>query len=431
MVKPSLMVKSTTMMPRLLMADPALRNHLGHHWRTSLGFAAAAREYGVDMTVLADRRFVDGGDFPVPVLPCFQENLYTPRHPFGMGGRVRLRNAAGRRMPLAGRIAQPIIAVQDDFDEDTERLDRALDRLGATMADQLFFHTCTPASVTEIIGGLSRRPAERRPRLHLLFRYDEASCPGGGPTGFFAPFRALREDWQSRVRLFCETEDLAAYYEAGTGLTFDVLPTMAWPSIPADAPPGGDAGAGSDALTLAYLGDARVEKGFLMLPDVVEAIAAGRGPAGRRIHFHIQSHFNIPGGEPGIRAARAALARFAPDLVTLYDTPLDNQTYESVLRAADVILLPYSADTYRRRGSGVLAEALVAGKPVIGPANTWIGRQISQRRGRLFHADWDFTPQLLDLLEHVDACKAAAREHAGTAIERHSPRHQIERLLTP
>ena len=54
-----------------------------------------------------------------------------------------------------------------------------------------------------------------------------------------------------------------------------------------------------------------------------------------------------------------------------------------MLRAADVLLMPYRVDTYKERTSGVFCEALSAGKPVIVSQGSLMGLQNTNRANRL------------------------------------------------
>jgi glycosyltransferase involved in cell wall biosynthesis len=67
--------------------------------------------------------------------------------------------------------------------------------------------------------------------------------------------------------------------------------------------------------------------------------------------------------EPGTTVVHGALAR---------------QEYLHLLAESDVLLLPYGRLPYRQRGSGILAEAVAAGIPVVVPDGTWAAEQVEQ-----------------------------------------------------
>ena len=156
---------------------------------------------------------------------------------------------------------------------------------------------------------------------------------------------------------------------------------------------------GKPVVHVVYIGDARTEKGYHWLPHLVSDAFAGQLP----VRFTFQSNFNVPHGEPAAVVARAQLEAmsdaqkragsfgakhhadrsgktgsplFVPQ-VDLIKQPLASDEYRKLLLDADVVVIPYDRDNYYARSSGVFAEALVAGKPVIVPAGTWMASQLS------------------------------------------------------
>jgi hypothetical protein len=68
--------------------------------------------------------------------------------------------------------------------------------------------------------------------------------------------------------------------------------------------------------------------------------------------------------------------------------PLPSDQYYQLILNSDVGLLPYDADEYFARCSGVLIEFLSAGVPVIGPAGCWLGDQIEQENQVYYQQLW-------------------------------------------
>ena len=103
------------------------------------------------------------------------------------------------------------------------------------------------------------------------------------------------------------------------------------------------------------------------------ALAAGR------VRLVLQSNFNLPEGEAGIPAAREALSRYSN--VELLLEPLDEATYFARMEASHLVVLPYQAERYVARTSGILAEAIHAGVPAIVPDATWMAEQLGKQYG--------------------------------------------------
>jgi len=127
-----------------------------------------------------------------------------------------------------------------------------------------------------------------------------------------------------------------------------------------------------DPITISYIGDARDEKGFQHLAQLVGDIRAA-GFTESQVRFRFQSNFNVPLGEAGSRIAKAELSLINNDSVELLEGPFDSDEYTHLVNNSDILLVPYDENNYYARSSGVFAEALAAGVPVIYPAKSWMG----------------------------------------------------------
>lgn len=129
----------------------------------------------------------------------------------------------------------------------------------------------------------------------------------------------------------------------------------------------------SSPLIITYIGDARDEKGFQHLAQLVCDIRSA-GFIKEKVFFRFQSNFNVPLGEAGSRIAKAELSIMDNNGVELIEGPFDSEEYTGLVNNADILLVPYDENNYYARSSGVFAEALAAGVPVIYPAKSWMGR---------------------------------------------------------
>ena len=102
--------------------------------------------------------------------------------------------------------------------------------------------------------------------------------------------------------------------------------------------------------------------------------AAGYSEA--NVRFVFQSNFNVPGGEPGSRIARAELSMEPAEWVSLVEGPFESDQYTAIINSADVILVPYDSASYYARSSGVYAEALAAGIPVVASDKSWMSQEL-------------------------------------------------------
>lgn len=126
-------------------------------------------------------------------------------------------------------------------------------------------------------------------------------------------------------------------------------------------------------VRIAFIGESRREKGFHLLPDVIDAVRARHGADAR---FLVQIL-----GESGADAEVAAAARRLRAMrdVEVMDGALDQARFQRVLTEAHVLLLPYLAGNYQRRSSSLLVEGIAAGLAMVTPAApSWMSRTLAR-----------------------------------------------------
>lgn len=174
------------------------------------------------------------------------------------------------------------------------------------------------------------------------------------------------------VRFYTDTQELTDQYNLLGIFHFSTLPVPV--DLVAAKPP-----ATAPALTIGYLGDARDEKGYPLLPRIVDACTAG-ADAFSEVRFLFQSNFNVPGGEQGSAYAHGLLKQYDNDQVELVYGPFDSAAYQALLHRMDIVLIPYNSLNYSARSSGVLMEALSLGLPVLVPAGSWMAGLLEPAR---------------------------------------------------
>lgn len=230
---------------------------------------------------------------------------------------------------------------------------------------------------------------------------------------------SLHGDWAEgdRVKLYTDSAMLSNDYESLSGQQFGVLPIPFRGELlaPAPRPP-------SAAVRLAYFGEARDEKGFPWLPDLAEALRDDYLTHGRA-RCLIQANISLPQYNPQSVAALERLGRFPTSQVQLFaaEAALSAVEYYRMFSQADVVLLPYLSGRYRACTSGVLAEALAMGVPVVAPAGTWMAQQFTPGAGETF-TDFDsFVAAVKRVIDGYDAHRRAAEAFRVTWRARHSP----------
>ncbi|QGX41331.1 hypothetical protein [Permianibacter aggregans] len=136
-------------------------------------------------------------------------------------------------------------------------------------------------------------------------------------------------------------------------------------------------------IRVTYLGDARDEKGFQLLPKLVDDMFS-LDSFSRRISFVFQSNFNTKLGEPETRVAKSELSHWDCARVNLIEGPFGSDVYNKLICDSDILLIPYNARNYYARSSGVYAEARVAGVPFVTADKSWMSQELLQERNSHF-----------------------------------------------
>lgn len=360
--------------------DQSLQDYDGHHFEYDLAVAEAARDLKLDTLVLANRVFEPQRAPGINVVPWFSRGSYGA----GRSWAARLALGIAERLPKAPRelVLKMLRCLRDWLKKGTRRGSgsgtwlgtpfgsqavQALAVHGLVGRDHVLVHSFMLSELRAL--SVAMRTLTEPPHLHLVLRRDpgEPEMRGEEDQGILGTLRALRAlpFFKSHIHLYADTEPLARAYAALTeGARVDVVP------IPHCLPDVPERAAAEGPAQLVYLGNARSEKGFQHLPDMVaynREVLFATGKA------RLIAQSNSPMGlDAGLMAPVLRRLRAMPDHVDLIDRPLSVAEFQDLLFSADLVLLPYDATAYRKRSSGILIQAAVAGKPVVVPEDSWL-----------------------------------------------------------
>lgn len=122
---------------------------------------------------------------------------------------------------------------------------------------------------------------------------------------------------------------------------------------------------------VAVLGGTRREKGSYLVPDIVRACRAIV-----QVEFLIHLENNSLTDEEARKLRRVAWERH----VIAVNGQMSLHAYHAALKSADIALFPYEIIPYSKRTSGVFAEAVAYGIPVVATRETWMAQQIKAGR---------------------------------------------------
>lgn len=427
-------------MVKLLIVDQSLRDLNGHHYEYDTCVAAAAAQLGLSVVIAAHESYdASVGEAGAGITPYFRRAWDDAHHT----GLVRIVRRVLAPMPApirslvvtAGsglrkrfgpaRRADPGAVELPTFGNELAAL---MDAEGLAATDHVLVHTLGIAELHAMLTALE--PLGGLPTVHIVLRRDVEepavlNGPWGGIRTVFARVRT-RDALRKCLRFYADTSELCRQYEAlSEGLPVALIPIPHGLSGVAEK---SETRKQDGPVTLTYLGNARTEKGFHYLPKAVESLRAAYLETGR-LRFVIQANANLSLEDGIISRERRRLRRYASEQVEIIDNALDVPGFQKRLLEADLILLPYQAEHYRRRSSGILVQALVAGRPVVVPSGTWLSDCAPAEASVTFDDPEDLANAIAIAVERLPDLRQAAQRMASTWQETHSAESLVKLLL--
>lgn len=174
---------------------------------------------------------------------------------------------------------------------------------------------------------------------------------------------------QNRIHLFSDSNQLTEEYKKYTKKHLTVLPI---PHTSNSIPGTGE----SEKLIIGYMGDARTNKGFHLLPEALDVVKQNNPD--HKIEFHIQA--NIRNRNEWQATQAGTLLSNRKDTFC-YSKALNELEYKNLMNLIDVFVLPYTLDYYHSQTSGVFSEARSLGKVTVATRGSWMAEEISKNGG--------------------------------------------------
>lgn len=187
-------------------------------------------------------------------------------------------------------------------------------------------------------------------------------------------------------------------------------------------------------INVGYVGGARLDKGFDLLPEAVEAVNRKLNDA--QVSFRIQCS---PSGTDCYEAKCLAALERLKNLqsrmgnVELLESSLTPDEYRGLVNNLDIVLLPYIKDEYYVKvPSQIFAEALAAGKLCVVSAGTWLARQVEALGwGETFESGnpEDFAASIMRAMEKWSRGERFSVEQQQAWRDKHDPARLVDLLL--
>ncbi|MEM9610535.1 MAG: FkbM family methyltransferase [Actinomycetota bacterium] len=170
-------------------------------------------------------------------------------------------------------------------------------------------------------------------------------------------------------------------------------------------------------------------KGF---PQVVELTEALAGKVQRGEVSVVTRSVPQPTGKRAVTAER--MRRFEAAGGELVLGNLSDEGYADLVGQADIVLIPYRYDPFRTRTSGVVLDAIVAGKPVVAVRGTWAGNLVERLGVGLTYNDGDvrqFVEVVEQAISKVKLFREQALEVRDEVVAEFQPDRLVEFLTSP
>ncbi len=282
-----------------------------------------------------------------------------------------------------------------------------LDQVQPTHED-IFFVPNATLGVLNSLYQVFQRQGEPKGTWHILLRWDFVQDS--------SEFRKLRKYikmiaykiGKSRVFFYTDTQELTHQYKNKTGFLFETLPIPIRVQNLVDLQKDKESqkrSKDSRGFRIVFLGEARDEKGFGLLQEIISNLLEHFSE--EEIFITVQSYSLASVVSDSIKSTM----RFFKERVRgqrrnflLKESPLSTIEYQNLILESDLILLPYCPSKYSHRSSGALIDALAYGKPVLVRDRSWLSeelkRQLSQipstELGNWGPADFSFDSDCLE-----------------------------------
>ncbi len=384
---------------RLILLEPRLKDYIGHFFNHNLALARAAQRMGMPVRAIIHRR----------ADPALVSEL--ARH----GVEVTLRFHDDIIESLRARAFMwPLATLDYGYALYQEMRHSERDDILLTQSGELDYL----AGVAMVMSASRRKKSD----LYMKMFYWERNEATSATPRLVKFYRLMTEALLRRLHpgglhLLGETAPIAAYIAERLGRDVLAVPVVIdWESMQR-------APETHTILHVGFLGDMREEKGFRQF---AEAIGRVKGL------FVLETQAVQPTATPPAEAeALRAPLRKIPGAI-LHESPLSWEAYYDLVGKLDIVVLPYDPAKYRRRTSGILAEALGLEKVVVVPSNCYLGDTVKQIGAGITYDDYSvqgLSAAIEEAIRRHDEIRLRLKEVAPSWRARHSADEFLRVLL--
>ncbi len=339
---------------RLMYLDPGMQNDVGHHANYARAILNEATRRQIQVDLFGWHGVTAALQAELGAIPFFRWYTYTVGY---------------QNNPISGWLM--------NFEQGWRVLLEDLRKLPTPSPDDIIFiPSLWPSWLMAVVQWISNIPADRRPTVVGEFASECGLQPAprrDGPPQYAVPdprtdpratlyhYAAALLDDDVRQRFTLCTFERAVSTLFQTLLDVEIA-SLPWPIA---GPTAIQSRANRRPITAAFLGFQRLDKGYALVPQIVQQLLRDR--TCRKVGVRLLIHNARPDECPEIHAAVRALVR---PQVQLDESPVDGPRWQALLDKTDLMICPYDPKRYAAAHSGLTTECLANGIPMILPADT-------------------------------------------------------------
>lgn len=343
---------------RFILLDPGAVTTVGHHFNLLQIISLELERRGIDAVSYAHVGSAENGA-QLKTVPHFRASPYS----------------MASRDPICGPLENFLIQ-SDVLFEDLCRLPETLTEDGQTV---LLFPSIHWNQIYGIARWLGTLPPGRRPPVIMLLGQGAGITITGNQCAVNPEIGPYYRIGYNRLRAINYPHLTMATY--GSRLVeehrflaqMDVhLQPLHFAGEDIVLPP--RAPAANGRINLLYAGDARPNKGFHLLPQILAQVLTRTANVDATVQ--VSGYVSLLGLDPVANNMEAFTRQ--TDRVKLVTGYQDREAYLRMIHESDIVLLPYQADSYRSNISGIATEALFLGKPMVVPEGSFLADLVRQ-----------------------------------------------------
>jgi hypothetical protein len=230
-----------------------------------------------------------------------------------------------------------------------------------------------------------------------------------------------------RIRLIVPSPELAEDLQTNYGVNPEILPhpTTTFHDDEVHALKAGSDDRPSKSVTVVFPGNHRGGKGYELTRDAILALLDAKID---RLKLRVRCP-----PDDSLNKVRRVFFDSIRNRVEIMDSYLDETAFRNLLLSADLVVLPYTADRFGNRTSGLLVDSLLLGIPCVVIEKTWLAGTVSHYGFGLVSPENGtvLAAKVREALGKISELKAAALAGRDRYMQANSWAKLVEFLCAP